>query len=184
LPRRIAALFETARVFCAWSALAAPVFSIWTFRRQTSSSDFHRKGCRMATDAKAIRQSAVIALHSTQICLVLSTSGKRQVLPKGRIERLQTAGETALREAWEEAGLAGVLQKKPVGRYRYRKCGRRFQVKVFVLQVTQIAKKWPEMHRRQRCWLALARAAQQVREPALQRLLQRLAGTNVKAVAS
>jgi 8-oxo-dGTP pyrophosphatase MutT (NUDIX family) len=56
-------------------------------------------------------------LRSGKVCLVQSRSGKRWVIPKGCIERGQTALETALQEAWEEAGLMGVPKAEPVGSY-------------------------------------------------------------------
>jgi len=62
-----------------------------------------------------IRQAAAIPIRSGQICLVTSSSGKRWVIPKGMIEPGTTAGQIALQEAWEEAGLVGVLRPEPVG---------------------------------------------------------------------
>ena len=42
---------------------------------------------------------------------ITSRNGKRWVIPKGWIDPGQTAGETALQEAWEEAGLTGALER-------------------------------------------------------------------------
>src|SRR5262249_19062195 len=75
----------------------------------------------MASVSDVIRQAAAIPLKAGQICLVTSSSGKRWVIPKGIIDPGKTAGEIALQEAWEEAGLVGVLQPQPVGSYRYEK---------------------------------------------------------------
>src|SRR5271155_4049439 len=102
----------------------------------------------MATSSLSIRQAAAIPIRSQRICLVLSRSGKRWVIPKGRIERGQTAGETALQEAWEEAGLIGRLCRQPVGSYHYQKCGRTFHVTVFFMEVTEAADNYPEERRR------------------------------------
>src|SRR5271166_7165657 len=91
-----------------------------------------------------IRQSAAIPLRDGQICLVTSRSGKRWVIPKGCLEPGMTAGEIALQEAWEEAGLSGVLQNEPVGSYIYEKAGATYHVTVFLMHVTDAADDWPE----------------------------------------
>ena len=70
------------------------------------------------------RQAAVIPIRDGRLCLVTSSSGKRWVVPKGQIDNGFTAGEAALLEAWEEAGLLGVLTPEPVGSYHYEKDGR------------------------------------------------------------
>src|SRR5688572_2219239 len=98
----------------------------------------------MPSTPGSIRQAAVIPIRSGQVCLVLSSNGKRWVIPKGCIELGQTAGETALQEAWEEAGLVGVLQPEPVGAYVYEKSGSRYRVTVFRMHVTAVADDWPE----------------------------------------
>ena len=66
-------------------------------------------------------------MRAGQVCLVTSSSGKRWVVPKGCMEPGKTAGELALQEAWEEAGLVGVLQPEPVGSYLYEKFGNSYR---------------------------------------------------------
>jgi len=127
----------------------------------------------MATSS-SIRQAAAIAIRARRVCLVLSRSGKRWVIPKGRIERGQTAGETALQEAWEEAGLIGALRRQPVGSYHYRKCGRTFHVTVFFMEVTAAADSWPEEARRIRRWVPTERALGHISHNGLRRLLRRV----------
>src|ERR1700736_677932 len=95
-------------------------------------------GDSMAIDSNSIRQAAAIPIRGGQICLVTSRSGKRWVVPKGCIEPGQTAGETALQEAWEEAGLVGSLREQPVGSYQYEKCGIVCHVTVFLMHVTEV----------------------------------------------
>ena len=73
------------------------------------------------------RQSGVIPLRckgkKTEVLLVTSRGGKRWIIPKGIIEPGLSAGESALREAWEEAGAQGDLRSGAAGSYRYRKWG-------------------------------------------------------------
>ena len=120
----------------------------------------------------SVRQAAVIAIRAGRVCLVLSSGGKRWVVPKGHIEQGQTAGETALQEAWEEAGLAGALQPEPVGSYLYEKAGMPYHVTVFLMHVTAVTDEWPEGSWRARCWVDPGRAVAQVEEPGLRKLLR------------
>jgi len=84
--------------------------------------------------------------------LVTSSNGKRWVIPKGLIEPGQTGGETALQEAWEEAGLVGSLRPEPIGSFIYEKWCGVCHVTVFVLEVTEMKQDWPERALRQRIW--------------------------------
>jgi 8-oxo-dGTP pyrophosphatase MutT (NUDIX family) len=132
------------------------------------------------TISLSVPQAAVLPMRGGRVCLVLSTSGKRWVIPKGRIERRQTAGETALQEAWEEAGLVGLLQRNPVGSYRYEKSGKDFHVTVFFMKVTEVADSFPEKGRRVRRWVRTDRILRYIGDPALRRLLRRaLAGKSL-----
>src|SRR5689334_10978246 len=108
----------------------------------------------MASTSETIRQAAALPLRQGRICLITSRNGKRWVIPKGWIEPGQTAGETALQEAWEEAGLVGSLEREPIGSYLYEKEGRTHHVIVFVMQVTSVAQDWPERSFRQRQWVS------------------------------
>ena len=127
----------------------------------------------MASLSSSVRQAAVIAVRAGRVCLVPSSSGKRWVIPKGHIERGATAAETALCEAWEEAGLLGRLRREPVGSYLYEKDGRVCHVTVFLMDVTEAADNWPERVRRQRAWLRPSQAVARVEHPGLRKLLRK-----------
>jgi 8-oxo-dGTP pyrophosphatase MutT (NUDIX family) len=107
----------------------------------------------MPTPSGLIRQAAAIPLKNGQVCLVTSRSGKRWVIPKGRLENGKTMQEIAIQEAWEEGGLSGPVQQEPVGSYVYKKAGDTYHVTVFVMQVSDAADDWPERGVRDRCWL-------------------------------
>ena len=100
-----------------------------------------------------MRQAAAIPVCDGKICMVTSSNGRAWVVPKGMIEPGQTAGETALQEAWEEAGVAGVLHSEPIGSYVYEKNGGLRHVTVFLMQVTEEANDWPESFIRSREWV-------------------------------
>src|SRR5262249_5159875 len=126
----------------------------------------------MATATETLHQAAAIAMRGEKICLVTSSNGKRWVIPKGLIESGHTAGETALREAWEEAGLIGALWPEPVGSYLYSKLGRTYHVTVYVLRVTQALDDWPEKSLRQRTWVGVERALEQLDDAGLRELVE------------
>lgn len=119
-----------------------------------------------------VRQAAAIPIKDGQICLVTSSSRKRWVIPKGIIEVGKTASEIALLEAWEEAGLTGVLQREPLGSYLYQKMGNTYHVLVYVMLVTQIAQEWPEQSMRDREWLLPNVALERLEEPGLRELVR------------
>jgi 8-oxo-dGTP pyrophosphatase MutT (NUDIX family) len=121
----------------------------------------------MATAADYVLQAGVIAVRAGKICLVTSSNGKRWVIPKGLIEPGQTAGETALQEAWEEAGLTGVLQSEPLGSYVYEKWCGLCHVTVFLMQVSEEAELWPERDLRRRSWVSLAGALERLDDAGL-----------------
>jgi 8-oxo-dGTP pyrophosphatase MutT (NUDIX family) len=108
----------------------------------------------MSTGAEFIRQAGAIPVRGGQVCLVTSSNGKRWVIPKGLIDPGHTSGEAALQEAWEEAGLVGLLSPEPIGSYLYDKWGGTCHVTVFLMQVTEVAEDWPERSVRQRRWVS------------------------------
>jgi 8-oxo-dGTP pyrophosphatase MutT (NUDIX family) len=126
----------------------------------------------MPTPSGLIRQAAAIPVKTGQICLVTSRSGRRWVIPKGNLEPGKTAGEIALQEAWEEAGLTGALQQEPVGSYVYEKSGFTYHVIVFLMQVSTAAEQWPERGVRDRCWLTPGAAVSRVEESGLRELIR------------
>jgi 8-oxo-dGTP pyrophosphatase MutT (NUDIX family) len=129
----------------------------------------------MADIPDYIRQAAAIPVRDGQICLVTSSSGKRWVIPKGMLEPGSTTGQIALQEAWEEAGLVGVLHPEPVGTYLYEKLGGTHFVTVFLMEVTDEAPQWPERQLRQREWLNTADALDRLVDEGLREILRAVA---------
>lgn len=130
------------------------------------------------------RQAAAIAVHNGKVCIISSRSRSRWVIPKGGMEPGMTAGEVALLEAWEEAGLTGVLQREPLGTYTYEKSGSRYRVTVFLMEVTEISEQWPEKHERTRRWVPAERALEQLEEWGLRKLLQKVVEGEVIAMTA
>lgn len=123
-------------------------------------------------------QSAVLPYRildgRVEILLVSSRRKKRWVLPKGVVEPGLSAVESAVKEAWEEAGLEGLAASQTAGSYRYEKWGGVCTVQVFPLQVERLSESWPESTRDRR-WFAPQEAARRVQEPELKRLMTRFA---------
>jgi 8-oxo-dGTP pyrophosphatase MutT (NUDIX family) len=126
----------------------------------------------MPTSPGLLRQAAAIPLKAGRVCLVSSRSGKRWVVPKGGIEPGSTAGETALQEAWEEAGLVGVLHPEPMGSYVYDKAGLTCHVTVFRMQVTEVADVYPESALRERAWFDVLQAVARIDELTLREMIR------------
>jgi len=119
-----------------------------------------------------LRQAAALPMRDGEVCLVTSRNGKRWVAPKGCMEPGKTAGEIALQEAWEEAGLVGALDPEPIGSYFYQKDGQTCHVIVFLMQVTAEREDWPEQSFRARRWLPATKAALRVGDPGLRALIE------------
>lgn len=126
----------------------------------------------MANSPSVIRQAGVIPIRGEEICVVSSRGGKRWVVPKGCLEPGKTAAETALQEAWEEAGLVGFLQPDPIGTYLYEKAGFTCHVTVFLMIVTDTSDQWPEHDFRERCWLSAAQTLRRIEDAGLRELIR------------
>lgn len=53
--------------------------------------------------------------------LLVRTTGHRWTIPKGGVEKGETASQAALRETYEEAGVHGIIDKEPVTTYIHLK---------------------------------------------------------------
>ena len=126
-----------------------------------------------------LRQAAALPVKDGWVCLVSSRNGKRWVAPKGCLEPGKTAAEIALQEAWEEAGLVGVLDPDPIGSYFYEKDGQTCHVLVYLMQVSREAADWPERSFRERRWLTPAKAAERVADRGLRALIEGAVGSKV-----
>jgi len=116
--------------------------------------------------------------ETVQILLVTSRCTRRWIIPKGWPMDGIKPTDTAAREALEEAGVTGQVDKQPVGRYRYMKLLRDgvelpCRVEVFALKVTEESPDWDEMDARERRWCSVAEAAAAVLEPQLRMVIRR-----------
>ncbi|MDX2239745.1 MAG: NUDIX hydrolase [Leptolyngbyaceae cyanobacterium bins.302] len=123
-----------------------------------------------------ILQSGVIPYRlqadSVEVLLVSSSSGKRWGIPKGWIEPGLSSAESAVKEAWEEAGVRGTVQLDAIGHYETRKFGFIFRVEVFLMCVEQEEEIYPEATIRKRQWVSVNKAIKLVHKSKLKQLLQ------------
>ena len=111
-----------------------------------------------------------------RILLVTSRDTGRWVVPKGNPMPRHAGWEDAAREAFEEAGVEGSIDRMPIGSFRYRKRARLMlpvyaEVTLFPLCVERELDRWPEQHQRRRRWFAQEEAAAAVAERKLKRLI-------------
>ena len=93
-----------------------------------------------------------------QVCVIRRKDASVWGVPKGLVDPGDTHEETALNEAWEEAGINGRLLGAAIGTYRYRKWGTRLTVAVYVMEVLEQAPTWEESAFRQRRWVSFPEA--------------------------
>jgi phosphohistidine phosphatase len=114
------------------------------------------------THAETPQQAAAVAIRhrgeSLETCIIRKKDARNWGVPKGLIDPGDTAEETALNEAIEEAGIQGQLLGPPLGTYTYRKWETNLVVAVYVMQVFIEYSDWLEAPFRERRWVSLDEA--------------------------
>ena len=98
------------------------------------------------------------AAGSLRVCLIRRRGSRNWGIPKGLVEAGDTHEETALNEAWEEAGLRGRVLGDALGTYEYEKWGGPLRVAVYVMDVQRQARTWQECGFRERRWVTFDEA--------------------------
>lgn len=120
-----------------------------------------------------------------QVLLATSRGSKRWIVPKGWPMEGKTPAQSALCEAWEEAGVIGKAEDRCLGVYTYEKdIGAKEDlsciVMVYPIAVKRLAKKFPEAGERRRCWVSRKKAAKLVAEPDLAQLIRQFSPKTTK----
>jgi 8-oxo-dGTP pyrophosphatase MutT (NUDIX family) len=114
--------------------------------------------------------------NALEILVITSRDTGRWVIPKGWPMQGKQAHEVAEREAYEEAGVKGKVQRAAIGAYVYQKrmdhgleisC----KVQVHALEVEDFCKNFPEKGSRRLEWVDYREAAKRVAEPSLKELI-------------
>ena len=133
----------------------------------------------------ALVQIAALCMRETktgdEVLLVTSSNG-RWILPKGWPIDGMSGSQTALQEAWEEAGVKNArAAKEPIGTYDGKKTvdngiERDCRVYVYAIEVEKLADKFPEKDKRKRKWVPFDQAAEFVDDADMAKFLRALIG--------
>jgi 8-oxo-dGTP pyrophosphatase MutT (NUDIX family) len=132
-----------------------------------------------------LHQAGVIAYRAVdgtiEVLLVTSRDTGRWIIPKGNIGAGSTPAQAANQEAFEEAGVKGIIASSlPLGNYT---CSKRLpsgeyrtaMVEVYLMRVKEELKRFPEKRERKLAWVSIADAVTIIEEPGVVPLLQRVA---------
>ena len=98
-----------------------------------------------------------------EFLLITSRRSGRWIIPKGRREHREAVQAAVAREAFEEAGVRGVVGSKRIGAFRDQPVyGNRTTVLLYPLRATGQARSWPEKGQRKLKWALAPRAAENV----------------------
>ena len=115
---------------------------------------------------------------SQEVLLITSRETGRWIIPKGWPMKGKQDHEAAAQEAFEEAGVKGTVHRHPVGAYTYGKRldghSQPVRVMVYLMEVAEKLKDWPEKGERRRQWMSTIEASALVDEPGLTSILLRL----------
>jgi len=98
-----------------------------------------------------------------EILLITTRKGK-WTIPKGIVDPGETPQQTALKEAFEEAGVRGKLEGGPIASFTYRKWGEVLEVAVYLLQVESVEEDFEEASFRRRRWFRPEEAVSCIRK--------------------
>ncbi len=129
------------------------------------------------TTKPVVRQSGVIPYRivdgEIEIMLITNSSRSAWLVPKGHVEPHLSAPASALKEAYEEAGVIGMVDPRPIGSFEYVKRAAVRIVHVYPMSVASVLPTWPEMDRRRR-WVPAEQAVDLVGYARLDRCIEAL----------
>lgn len=107
------------------------------------------------------------AKNGIEILLVTGRRSGRWTIPKGWPMPGKTLAEAAAQEAFEEAGVKGTIDPRPIGTFRHTKQqivvgDQEVNIVVHPLWVDREFEKWPEFGQRKRKWFRAKEAAKRV----------------------
>jgi len=123
------------------------------------------------------KQSSVVPFrivgNKVEILVIKTRKKKKWIFPKGIIEVGLSARESAIKEAFEEAGVKGKLLTEKLGGFSYKKWGGKCKVKVYGLEVITILDIWEENFR-ERKWIEISNAEKYISESEVLNILIKL----------
>jgi len=86
-----------------------------------------------------------------KIILITAKNPRRNwIVPKGHVEKKSDHQSSAVKEAFEEAGLKGNLKPEIIGSLSYKKKNNEYKVDFYPFEITEILDNWPEKDSRER----------------------------------
>ncbi|XP_072992315.1 nudix hydrolase 17, mitochondrial-like [Typha latifolia] len=126
---------------------------------------------------------------AVEVLVISSQKGNGMLFPKGGWETDETKKQAALREALEEAGVQGNIERR-LGKWKYKSRSHDtiYEGILFPLNVTEELVHWPEMEVRNRRWVTVAEAREGCQHlwmrEALERLMRRLSNSSKSRTTS
>jgi 8-oxo-dGTP pyrophosphatase MutT (NUDIX family) len=123
---------------------------------------------RTAARSKRVQYAALpyrpTGAAGTEVMLVTSRGRQRWIIPKGWPHIGRAPCDSAAREAFEEAGVLGLVGRRSLGSFRYKKRLKKGRVAVcdvhvFPLNVVRQRQQWPEKNQREIKWVSVKEAA-------------------------
>ena len=113
----------------------------------------------------------------TEVMLVTSRGRQRWIIPKGWPHSGRAPCDSAAREAFEEAGVLGLVGRRSLGLFRYKKRLKKGRVAVcdvhvFPLHVARQRPQWPEKNQREIKWVSVQEAAKAVQNARLREIIR------------
>jgi len=138
---------------------------------------------RLAADPPCIDEFGVVPWDydrtgALRFLLVAAREDARWTVPKGRLIAEMSPRETAMREAFNEAGAIGRVDPNPLGRFTYRRPSPSGEdvwhaATLFSMRVNGTLLNWPEKADRKRHWFEHHQALTAIDDPNLRNLLIR-----------
>lgn len=123
------------------------------------------------------KQSAVIPYRfkpgKLEILIISSLKKKNWIIPKGFVEDGISAQESAEKEAYEEAGVKGIVQSNLFGTYYQKKWGGNCRIEVYAMSVNQELDSWPEKELRERKWVTVKKAVDLIYNKDLKQIVKK-----------
>jgi 8-oxo-dGTP pyrophosphatase MutT (NUDIX family) len=115
--------------------------------------------------------------NGIEVLLVTGRKSGRWTIPKGWPMPGKSLAEAAAQEAFEEAGVKGTINSKPIGTFRHVKQlnivgDLEVDIVVHPLWVDRELEKWPEVGQRKRKWFKPKDAAKRVDSPELSAMIR------------
>lgn len=124
----------------------------------------------------ADKQFGVIPLikedGKVRVVLVTSRTNRNWIFPKGGLIDGQSAQDSALQEAYEEAGIRGRIKGRMKFTALLERPDRNIDLTLFPMRVVKLLRTWPEDGERRRIVVSLTEAETLLGYPAMRRCLR------------